>query len=223
MIEKKKKSRARGPDKKAKQFNKIIEMGKDLFIKYGSQGFGLKELANKLNMVKSNIYNYVRSKRELWYAIRLQYFSEYEKGLADLLKNHKGNYVEFGIKWAQYFLEFAAADYKRFEMMFFIRAPSSNKIGPYEKKYRPLRLMEKGLNIVNKAISEGKYRETDPIPLYYTMYASCLGAAKIEADLKLNYKITEPLTIEKNMLSSEEFRSFFLKEFRDRLEKAYKS
>ncbi|MFX1395489.1 MAG: TetR/AcrR family transcriptional regulator [Promethearchaeota archaeon] len=215
------KSRARTPEKKAKQFEKIIEMGKELFVKYGSFGFSLRELAQKLKMAQSNLYNYAESKRELWIAIRIRYFTEFEEGFSKIVKKHGDNYVELWNELTRYFLDFAAADNKRFEMMFFVRAPPSDKIGPYEEKYRPLKLMEKGIDIVYQSMAEGKYRENDPIGLYYYMYASCLGAAKIEADLKLNYKITEPLTIEKNMLSSEEFRSFFLKEFRDRLEKAF--
>jgi len=221
MVERNKKTRARAPEKKKKQFDQILEMGKNLFVEYGSHGFNLRELANKLNMAKSNLYNYVKSKRELWFAIRTKYFSEYEKGFAEILKNHDGNYVDLGVKWAQYFLEFAATDKKRFEMMFFIRAPSSNKIGPYEKKYRPLEVIQKGINIVLKAVDEGKYKEKDPIELYYYMYASCLGAAKFETDLKYTYKIKKSSSNEKYLLTSEEFRKFFLKEFRSRLEKAY--
>ncbi|MFX1275734.1 MAG: TetR/AcrR family transcriptional regulator [Promethearchaeota archaeon] len=221
MVERKRKTRARAPEKKRKQFDEILEVGRNLFVEYGSHGFSLRELASKLNMSKSNLYNYIISKRELWYAIRTRYFSEYEKGFAEILKNHDGNNVELGVKWAQYFLEFAAEDKKRFEIMFFIRAPSSNKIGPYEEKYRPLDVIKKGINIVLKAVEEGKNKEKNPIALYYYMYATCLGAAKFEADLNLTYKITKSSNNDKYLLTSEEFRKFFLKEFRNRLEKAY--
>ncbi|MEJ2279833.1 MAG: TetR/AcrR family transcriptional regulator, partial [Candidatus Lokiarchaeota archaeon] len=183
-----------------------MEVGKNLFVEYGSHGFSLRKLANKLNMAKSNLYNYVKSKRELWFAIRTRYFSDYEKGFIEILKTHDGDYVDLGVKWAQYFLEFAAADKKRFEMMFFIRAPSSKKIGPYEKKYRPLEVIQKGINIVLKAVDEGNYKEKDPIKLYYYMYASCLGAAKLELDLKYTYKIMKPSPNKKYLLTIEEFR-----------------
>ncbi|MBN1803480.1 MAG: TetR/AcrR family transcriptional regulator [Candidatus Lokiarchaeota archaeon] len=221
MIERKKNTRARAPEKKKKQLDNILEVGKDLFIRYGAQGFSLRQLADKLNMAKSNLYNYVESKRELWFAIRSRYFFEYEKGFADILKTHDSDYVDLGVKWAQYFLDFAAADRKRFEMMFFIRAPSSNKTGAYEKKYRPLDPIIKGINITLRAVEEGKNKEKDPVGLYYYMYATCLGAAKVEADLKLTYKILDPSMIEKTVLSNKHFRDFFLKEFRTRLEKAY--
>ncbi len=221
MIERNKRTRARAPEKKKKQFDTILEVGKNLFIKYGSQGFSLRELANKLNMAKSNLYNYIESKRELWFAIRTRYFAEYEEGFIEIIRNHKGNNIELWVKWARYFLEFAAADNKRFEMMFFVKAPSSNKIGPFEKKYQPLEIIKKGIDITLHALEIGEFKEDEPIKLHYYMYATCLGAAKIEADLKKTNKISEPLTVEEKILSSEDFREFFLKEFRTRLEKAY--
>ena len=221
MVETNKKTRARAPEKKKQQFNNILEAGINLFIERGSHGFSLRELANKVNMSKSNLYNYVISKRELWYAIRSKYFSEYRKGLTKYIEGTERDPVELLVKWAQYFLDFAAEDTRRFEMMFFIRAPSSNKIGPHEKKYRPLDLVNKGLAFVFRAVEDGKYKDKDPVGLYYYMYSTCLGAAKFEADLKFSYKMTKTPTDADDLLTVEEFRKVFLKEFRHRLEQAY--
>lgn len=223
MVEKNTKSRARTPEKKAKQFDAILEVGKELFVKYGPYGFNLRELARKLDMTQSNLYNYMKSKRELWIAIRARYYTEYERGFAEVIKQHKDNYIDLWMEMTRYFLDFAAVDRERFEMMFFVRAPPSDKIGPFEKKYRPLNLMQKGLDIVRRAMTENKYQEDKPIDLYYLLYAMCLGMAKIEADLKLKPQITEPVAIDTNMLNLEDFRDFYFKELKNRLEKAYKS
>ncbi len=222
MVDVKVKTRARAPEDKKKKFDKILEVGKNLFVEYGSHGFSLRQLASKLNMTKSNLYNYVKSKRELWYAIRTHYFKDYEKEIAKIFRNLNGDHIELGVKWAEYFLDFAAADKERFEMMYYIRAPPSKKIGPFEKKYRPLELLQKGVDIVLRAVAEGKNIEKDPVKLYYYMYATCLGAAKVEADLNYLNQFAETTSNEKNLINSKEFRKFFLKEYRKRLEKAYK-
>ena len=79
MAEKKRKStRARAPEKKKEQFNMILEEGKELFIRYGGHGFSLRALAKRMKMSQSNLYNYVQSKRELWIAIRIKYFKEFQ-------------------------------------------------------------------------------------------------------------------------------------------------
>ena len=53
------------------------------------------------------------------------------------------------------------------------------------------------------------------------MYGTCIGAAKIEADLQANLSTMEPFTVEKNLLNISEFRNYFLKELRNRLESEF--
>ncbi|MFX1276815.1 MAG: TetR/AcrR family transcriptional regulator [Promethearchaeota archaeon] len=214
-------SRARAPDKKAEQFNKILETGKELFVKYGSHGFSLRALARTLKMSQSNLYNYVKSKRELWIAIRIKNFTEFQDGFSKIVEKYKENYLELWIEMARYFLDFAAEDYKRFEMMFFVRAPPSEKIGEYEKKYKPLKIQDQGIDILNQSIKEKKFKGENPTEFFYYMYGACIGAAKIEADLRFNLSTMEPFTIEKNPLTISEFRNYFMKELRNRLEKEF--
>ena len=221
MNEIKRPSRARAPEKKAEQFNRIIETGKDLFVKYGSHGFSLRALARKLKMSQSNLYNYVKSKRELWIAIRIKYYSEFQKGFTKIALKYGENYIDLWVEMANYFLGFAAADSKRFEMMFFVRAPPSEKRGEYEKKFKPLRIMEQGINILKQSVKENKFKGENPTEFFYYMYGACMGAAKVEADLKINLNIIEPIKIKSNLLDIVEFRQFFLKEFRERLERAF--
>jgi len=214
-------SRARTPDKKAEQFNKILETGKELFVKYGSHGFSLRALARALKMSQSNLYNYVKSKRELWIAIRIKNFTEFQEGFSKIVEEYKDNDIELWMEMARYFLDFAAEDYKRFEMMYFVRAPPSDKIGQYEKKYKPLKIMEQGLNILEQSINENKFKGENPTEFFYYMYGTCIGAAKIEADLRSNLSTMEPFTVEDNLLGITEFREYFLKELRKRLDKEF--
>jgi len=215
----KNKSRARSPEKKAEQFDKILEVGKDMFVKYGTHGFSTRILAEKLGMTQPNLYNYVKSKRELWIAIRTKYYNEYTKGIQNIIREYKGNPIEMFYKMAEYFLEFAGADYKRYQIMFVLSAPPSKKVGPLEKDYKPFQMMKVLLDEVSNAIHAEKIIPDKTFELFYSLYSYIFGAAKMEADLKLKMKVSEPIIGEEYSVSAKEFRAFVLKELRDRLER----
>jgi AcrR family transcriptional regulator len=56
------KSRARSPEKRAKQLKRIIDTGRELFITRGANKFKMRDLAEMLEMYQGNLYNYVNSK-----------------------------------------------------------------------------------------------------------------------------------------------------------------
>ena len=219
MTSPKKKTRARSPQKKQEQFDKIIEEGKDMFVKYGTHGFSTRALAQKLGMTQPNLYNYVSSKRELWIAIRTKYYNEYLEGLNKIINEHQGSYTELFYKIAEYFLEFASVDYKRFQLMFLISAPPSKKLGPLEKSYKPFQLTKMMLDIAKKAVEAGEINRNTAVELFYSIYAHLFGAAKVEADIKLRSKITEPIIGDFYTLSATKYRAYILREIRERLEK----
>ena len=70
---------ARSKEEKEKQFQKIIEAGRKLFLSKGSYGFNTRALAKELNMSQPNLYTYVKSKRELWIAIRIEDWKKFKK------------------------------------------------------------------------------------------------------------------------------------------------
>lgn len=218
-MKRKKKTRARAPEKKEEQYNKILDAGKGLFVKYGTHGFSMRALARNLNMSQTNLYNYVESKRELWIAIRTKYFAEFQEGFNNLINKHKGRYVDLLLKISEFFLEFASADYHRFQMMFLISAPPSKKIGPLEKAYEPFQFIGQGLEIVKKAIEANEIKTNNANEYFYYFYGLLFGAAKVEADLKLRVKITEPIVIEQQRLSAKRFREFVLEELRSQIQR----
>ena len=211
--------RARAPEKKAEQFNKILEAGKGLFVKYGSHGFSLRALAKLLNMSQTNVYNYVQSKRELWIAIRIKYYNEFRDGLKKVIDNHQESFYDQFFKMAEFFLEFASADYHRFQIMFLLSAPPSNKIGPLEKNYKPFHIMKYISVIVEKAVDVNEIKKKEAIERLYYIYGVLLGAAKVEADLKLRESVTEPIKLESYLLSAKEYRKFALEQIRDLLQR----
>jgi AcrR family transcriptional regulator len=93
MTPKFKQTRARSEDKKADQFERILEAGKRLFLEKGSQGFSMRNLAEMLGMTKNNLYNYIESKRELWIAIRNKFYNQFKEENLEILKAYGWYYV----------------------------------------------------------------------------------------------------------------------------------
>lgn len=206
-MERKIKIKARTDDEKAEQYERILDVGIELFIKRG--GFSMRQLARELGMSEAFMYNYFSSKRELWIGIRKRYFSQYQDGLQKLYDKYESNVIQFFLNWVEFFLEFAASDYNRFKMMFLINAPKSRKIGPLEKNYKRFNLFESGFKRINEVLEKNKLKMPKIEPLVYFIFSLIFGVAKIEADLKLRYDITEPLIpSEEKKITREELREF---------------
>ncbi|MFX0137909.1 MAG: TetR/AcrR family transcriptional regulator, partial [Candidatus Hodarchaeota archaeon] len=110
----KKQTRSRSPEKKAAQFERILETGKNLFLEKGKDGFSLRGLAKLLGMNQNNLYNYVESKRELWIAIRNKFFKQYRNENIEIMKKHDGSTKDLLMKIFTNFLEFASKDFGAF-------------------------------------------------------------------------------------------------------------
>ncbi len=218
MEKKRKRSRARAPEKKAKQFEQILDTGKELFVKYGTHGFSLRALAKQLDMSQTNLYNYVESKRELWIAIRKRYYTEFLNGISNIIDNHEGKNIGLFLKLSEYYLEHASQDYKRFLMMYSILAPPSKKVGPLEQAYEPFQLMRRVFNLFQRAIDVNEFKQEEAVERIYYFYGLLFGAAKVEADLKLSAKITEPIRVDSKDFPALEFRKYVLKRIRKFLE-----
>ena len=90
------KKRNRSPILKEQKFKEIIKIGKqellveDVFEaehsssslqarKMSFSGFNMQDIAQKVNMTRSNLYRYVESKRELWIAIRNKFYKQFKE------------------------------------------------------------------------------------------------------------------------------------------------
>ncbi|MFX0028508.1 MAG: TetR/AcrR family transcriptional regulator [Candidatus Hermodarchaeota archaeon] len=210
------KIKARSEEEKAEQYKRILDAGTDLFINDGS--FSMRALARKLGMSEAFVYTYIASKRELWIAIRTRYFNQYKKALQDIYDNHQGELVDFFMNWVKLFLEFVAADYNRFKMMFLVSAPHSHKIGPLEKRYKRFDLFEMGLNNTREILKRYNRDIPNIRKIIYFLFSIVFGAAKIEADLKLRYDITEPINLKEELITQEEFRNFVINQVKQIIE-----
>ncbi|TFF90934.1 MAG: TetR/AcrR family transcriptional regulator [Promethearchaeota archaeon] len=210
-----KQTRARSEEDKAEQFERILEAGKELFLKKGTMGFSMRNLAEMLDMTKNNLYNYVESKRELWIAIRNKFYNQFKEENLEIIKNHKGDTCELVLKLYEHFLDFADRDYDKFKMMFnVVEAPHSNKVGPIEKKYREYRLLDGTTKLIHKGIEKGEINGDSASLLSLLSYSFTMGVAYIEMNRSLERtpnKVWETIQLSRLDVSKEEFKEKSLK------------
>lgn len=203
--------RARTKTKKEEKYYRILETGKKLFMDDGVEGFSMRALARHLSMSKGNLYNYVKSKRELWFGIVTLEYEKFESKLHVLAENDFESSVDRLIAIGTFFLNFCAEDYRRFQMMFLTPPPRSEKRGPIEEEFKYNNILGYIRKLFQDAIDKGEIKEKDAHSLTLYYWAHILGAAKVEANL-------EPMNLfmvnyfENNVdYSRQKFREFFLK------------
>lgn len=214
-----KKPRSRSPEKKAQQFERILEAGKQLFSQKGREGFSLRGLAKMLDMNQNNVYNYVESKRELWIAIRKKFFEQYRNENIAIIKEHDGSTVDLLLNIFEHFFNFAEADFTAFTMMHIIPSPPSDKMGPFEEQYKPFNFLDGTTRVIQKAIDENEIKENNAALISFFIYSLILGSAMIERTMrsveeKNNYKGTEAdeqFQFGTQPFTSKQFRKYVLR------------
>jgi len=224
LVEQKKpkKTRSRSPEKKAQQFEEILEAGKQLFQDRGQEGFTLTGLASNLDMNKNNLYNYIKSKRELWIAIRNKFYSQYRDENRKIINESGDSNIGTLLRIFAHFFEFAEKDFAAFRMMHIIRVPSSDKIGRFEKEYKPFSILDGTTRLIQKAIDEGEIKETNAAILSFFMYSLLLGATEVEKIMrdieegkdKNGEKIEEHTQFGNQNFTSKEFRNYTLQKIK---------
>lgn len=207
----KKKTRARSPEQKEKQFERILEEGKKLFLEFGREGIKMRALAKNLDMSEANLYNYVESKRELWYAIRGNYLKQYLTRMNEVFKKYENSVVDLAEKWGEFFFKFANEDYQRFQMIWNMTPPHAKKIGPIEKAFKPYRLMDLSLNAVKKAFQAEGLDQDEVVEYFYFM--TCINYGAVIMGRFLQNRINQYKEESPN-LSVEKFSKFVLKKLR---------
>ncbi len=222
-----KKRRHRSPEKKTQQFDKILEVGKQLFLEQGQEGFTMRRLAKRLEMDPNNLYNYVESKRELWIAIRKKFYEQYRNENREIIKHFNGSVINLLLLIFEHFFEFAEKDYAAFRMMHIILSPPSEKIGPFEKEYKQFRFLDRTTQIIQKAIDEGEIKEDNAGLLSFFLFSLLLGATMVEKVMrdkehindKIGEEVDELMQFENQNFTSKEFRKYLLR----KIEKALRN
>ncbi len=211
-----KKTRARTKEQKEKNFQRILEVGKEVFIDSGPNALTMRKLAKHLNMTQTFLYTYIQSKRELWIAIRKKYFDDYSFEFDEIIKKHEGTRLDLLMKIAEHFLAFASEDFHRFQIMFFIPVPSSKIMGPIEKNYQQMGLLEKLKKIIQDAMEAKEIKKRKDIDEFtYFIWSIIFGTATTEAYSKFSAPILERMKVHSKSFTKNSFRQCSLKEIRN--------
>jgi AcrR family transcriptional regulator len=207
-----KQTRARSEEKKADQFERILEAGKQLFIEKGTEGFSMRNLAEMLDMTKNNLYNYIESKRELWIAIRNRFYKQFREENIEIIRNHEGSTCDLIVEIFNHFFEFAERDFGVFTMMHTpTSAPYSNKPpGEFEKKYREFRLLDGNTKLLEQARDQGESKLTNPALASLMLYSLLFGATYIDMNRRNGNPILENIQLSIEDISSEEFQDYVI-------------
>ncbi|MHA1454252.1 MAG: TetR/AcrR family transcriptional regulator, partial [Promethearchaeota archaeon] len=111
-------TRSRSTEKKHETMELIIHHGTGLFTDKEIREFSMRKLARKCGMTVGNLYAYVTSKRDLWYAITQRYFDELDKIMSDIIQANTGANIDLFKAIIKKFVVFSRSNYPRHQMMF---------------------------------------------------------------------------------------------------------
>ena len=178
-------TRSRSAVDKNEQFEKILFEGRRLFYSHGSEGFRMQKLADRLGMSKANLYNYVISKRDLWFAIYTESFKHFENGITILMNQNHPSIVDLLMDVAKYYYDFALSDKKRFFLMFESLPPYKTKeSGPFEKN-RQINAMLLLNRILRQAIDNKEIPDLDVNLLSFYFWSKVHGITIISYNIEI--------------------------------------
>ena len=172
------KKRNRSLELKGQKFKEIIKIGKlellaeDVFEtehsesssrarKMSFSGFNMQDIAQKVDMTRGNLYRYVESKRELWFAILQEFITVYHEEVDEIITVHKGTHLELLEELITHYISFGSDDSHLMQKMIFMNAPQPKnqngnpEMGPIERAYTDLGdVMPKIHTVIETAIKK---------------------------------------------------------------------
>ncbi|MFW9993317.1 MAG: TetR/AcrR family transcriptional regulator [Candidatus Odinarchaeota archaeon] len=149
----------KGEDRK-KQLDLVIEEGRAMFTT--ELGLSMAKLAKRVGLNgASSLYRYVKSKRELWFAIIIKDFCDLSDKWEEIVNDPlMVSYKEILLEMCRFFLKLSRDDFARFKIMFLTEPPgpvpvSTTDRGPFERSHEP-RAFTIMLNTVKKAQVAGE-------------------------------------------------------------------
>ncbi len=167
------------PFKKQKQKERdlIIEIGGNLFLSEGFQGFSIRHLTDKINMPKSNFYTHFQSKRELFYAFKRLEYQKFHEKFHSFAESQNCAILEKLTRLMRFYMNNAAHDFHRFQLIFATQAPPSEKFGPIEQEFnsQPNIMINELVQIIQSAIDNGEIEPINPLHCTYFLWAIMYG------------------------------------------------
>ena len=138
----------------------------------------MRQLARELGMSQGNLYNYVSSKRELWFAVIDHDFKNFENAMRTIIDYHSGSLLDLLDKLAEHYFEFAMEDTQRYRMMYSAPPFASNPAGIFETSHEATSLIFI-IQLVEKAVELGEIIEDEPAKLALYFWSVLHGAIMV--------------------------------------------
>ena len=142
----------------------------------------MRQLARQLGMSQGNLYNYVTSKRELWFAVVDREFKDFENGMKSIVDSHNGPILELLDLLAENYFQFAMADLQRYRMMFSSPPLASGSMGKYEAAHA-VESLDFIIQLIEHAVEDREIIEDEPAKLAFYFWSVLHGAVMVYLDI----------------------------------------
>ena len=176
-------TRSRSTEKKHETMELIIHHGTELFTDKEIREFSMRKLARKCGMTVGNLYAYITSKRDLWYAITQRYFDDLDKIISEVIQTNRGSNLDLFKDIIKNFVIFSRSNYLRHQMMFFTKAPPPPKVeeddaptvGRYEEQFEEKKTLNNIVQILIKANENEDISIDNPLQFTYFIFGVLQG------------------------------------------------
>ncbi len=153
--------------------NRILEAALDIIVQDGFPALTMRRIASKIGMTAPNIYNYYKSKDELYISLVIQGFEILQRELTSVYEAHHEP-VERGAALARAYINFGLKHSSYYDIMFTYPTPKYNDyVGtPLEKlsevEYKiSMDIVELALDVVKSLMSEEIDGDEENVQMYF--------------------------------------------------------
>lgn len=187
--------------------NRILNAALDIIIQEGFPALTMRRIASKIGMTAPNIYNYYKSKDELYISLVIQGFEILYHELTSVYEAHQDP-VERGAALARAYINFGLKHSSYYDIMFTYPTPKYNDyVGtPLEKlsevEYRiSMDIVALALDVVKSLMSEELAADEEKVQMYFIASWSMLhGMISLYNSKVVRYTIQDTEAIYEKMI-----------------------
>ena len=186
---------------------RILEAALDIIVQEGYPALTMRRIASKIGMTAPNIYNYYKSKDELYISLVIQGFEILQRDLTSVYEAHQDP-VERGAALARAYLDFGIKHSSYYDIMFTYPTPKYNDyVGtPLEKlsevEYKiSMDIATLALNVVKSLMSKELAADDEKVQMYFIAAWSMLhGMISLYNSKVVRYTIQDTEAIYEKMI-----------------------
>jgi len=187
--------------------NRILEAALDIIVQEGFPALTMRRIASKIGMTAPNIYNYYKSKDELYISLVIQGFEILQRELTSVYEAHQDP-VERGAALARAYINFGLQHSSYYDIMFTYPTPKYNDyLGTpletlSEVEYKiSMNIVALALDVVKSLMSEELAGDEEKVQMYFIASWSMLhGMISLYNSKVVRYTIQDTEAIYEKMI-----------------------